>query len=257
MSQACVYIVGAGPGDPELLTVKASRLLAKADVVVYDKLVSKPILELIPESCELIYVGKASGCHPIPQQEINQLLIELSGQHKTIVRLKGGDPLIFGRGAEEALELYGNRISFEFVPGITAASACATYAGIPLTHRGLANSVRFLTGHPALDKKLYLNRESLKDPKCTLVVYMGVSTLKSIVRQLLDAGRNAKTPVAVVERGTTGDQRRIVTTLENIVNASLAQSIEPPAVLIVGDVVTLADKLSWFRPFCYEEAWSA
>lgn len=242
-----IHIVGAGPGDADLLTVKAARLISEAEVVVYDKLVSEDILKLISPDAETVYVGKASGLHILPQDEINQLLVELSKKYSNIVRLKGGDPLIFGRGGEEALTLYENNIGFEFVPGITAASACTTYAGIPLTHRGLANSVRFVTGHPAANKPLKLEESALSDPMCTLVIYMGVSSKEEIVKQFVEVGRSAQTPVAVIENGTTSKQRRIVTTLENLVSASNAQNIQAPAILVVGDVVTLANKLSWFR----------
>lgn len=247
MNNAFVHIVGAGPGDPELLTVKAARLISIADAVVYDKLVSKAVLELIPANAKSIYVGKTSGQHQLPQDEINQLLVQLCADHQNIVRLKGGDPLIFGRGGEEALVLRDNNIPFQFVPGITAASACSTYAGIPLTHRGLANSVKFITGHLAADKTLRIEAENLKDPSCTLVIYMGVSNKQEVVNQLIKAGRSPRTPAAIIEKGTTDQQRRIVSTLQNIVNASEAQNICAPAILVIGDVVTLADKLSWFR----------
>ncbi len=247
MNNAFVHIVGAGPGDPELLTVKAARLISNADVVVYDKLVSPKILDMIQESAKSIYVGKASGHHQMPQEEINQLLVSLCKEYRSVVRLKGGDSLIFGRGSEEALILRENDIPFEFVPGITAASACSTYAGIPLTHRGLANSVKFITGHFAADKTLELEQDSLKDASCTLVFYMGVSSKQEIIKQLIKAGRCPSTPAAIIEKGTTDQQRRIVSTLENLVNASDAQGIAAPAILVVGDVVNLAAKLSWFR----------
>ncbi len=246
MTKSIVHIVGAGPGDPDLLTVKAARLISEADVVVYDKLVSQEILGLIPKDCETIYVGKASGLHIMPQDQINQLLVSLTKKYERVVRLKGGDPLIFGRGSEEALELYAENVSFDFVPGITAASACSTYAGIPLTHRGLASSVKFITGHPAADKTLCFHDSALCDPHCTLVFYMGVSSKKEIVEQLFNAGRSPQTPVAIIENGTTAKQRRIVTTLENLVIASNAQGIHAPAIMVVGEVVTLANKLSWF-----------
>lgn len=251
MSNAFVHIVGAGPGDPELLTVKAARLISNADAVVYDKLVSQEILDMIPKFAKSIYVGKAHGYHQMPQDEINQLLIELCSEYQNIVRLKGGDPFIFGRGSEEALTLQSNDIPFQIVPGITAASACTTYAGIPLTHRGLASSVKFITGHLAADKTLKLDHDGLKDTACTLVFYMAVSSKQEIVNQLINAGRTPCTPVAIIEKGTTGQQRRIVSTLENLVNASDAQGITAPAILVVGEVVSLASKLSWFRNRSY------
>lgn len=243
MNNAFVHIVGAGPGDPDLLTVKAARLITNADVVVYDKLVSQEVLELISPHSKSIYVGKARGHDQLPQAEINHLLVELCVQYQSVVRLKGGDPLVFDRGGEEALALRDNDIPFQFVPGITVASACSTYAGIPLTYCGLADSVKFISGHrpPLLDS------DGLKDPSCTLVFSMCISNQQEIVAQLIKAGRPSSTPAAIIEKGTTRQQRRIVSTLQNLVSASDAQNIGTPAILVVGDVVSLAHKLSWFR----------
>lgn len=243
LQNARIYLVGAGPGDPDLLTVKALRLLQSADTVIYDRLVSREILHLIPEHTARIYVGKATRRHALSQDEINALLIEQADARKVIVRLKGGDPYIFGRGSEEALALVRAGIDFEIVPGITAGQACAAYAGIPLTHRGLASGVRFITGHRRDDAELVIDRYSLADRDQTLVIYMGLASLDLIVRQLLDAGRERSTPVAIIERGTTPRQRNFITTLGELECIAADHHIESPALLVIGDVVTLAAEL--------------
>lgn len=250
--QAKVYLVGAGPGDPDLLTVKALRLLQTADTVVYDRLVSREILELIPQAVSRIFVGKATSRHTLSQQEINALLVDLARKRPNVVRLKGGDPFVFGRGGEEALALARNNIPFEVVPGITAAQACAAYAGIPLTHRGLAQGVQFITGHRKDNEALVINPASVADPDQTLVVYMGLASLPQIVSELLNAGRAADTPAAIVERGTTSRQRNIVTRLEHLQEAVERHAIRSPAMLIVGPVVSLAEELDWFIPWVQE-----
>lgn len=244
MSQnARIYLVGAGPGDPDLLTVKALRLLQQADTVIYDRLVSREILRLIPDRTARIYVGKATRRHALSQSEINDLLIEQADAHRIIVRLKGGDPYIFGRGSEEALALVRAGIDFEIVPGITAGQACAAYAGIPLTHRGLASGVRFITGHRRDDEDLVIDRHSLADRDQTLVFYMGLASLGTIVGQLLDAGRERSTPAAIIERGTTPRQRNFITTLDALEAVAKDHHIESPSLLVIGDVVTLAAEL--------------
>ncbi len=250
--QAKVYLVGAGPGDPDLLTVKALRLLQTADTLVYDRLVSREILELIPETVSRIFVGKASSRHTLSQQEINALLVELARKRPGVVRLKGGDPFIFGRGGEEALALARNNIPFEVVPGITAAQACAAYAGIPLTHRGLARGVQFITGHRKDNEALVIDPASVADPDQTLVVYMGLANLPLIVSDLLNAGRAADTPAAMVERGTTSRQRNIVTTIGHLQETVERYAIQSPAMLIIGPVVSLAEELNWFMPWAQE-----
>lgn len=250
--QAKVYLVGAGPGDPDLLTVKAQRLIQTADTVVYDRLVSSEILDLIPDSVSRVYVGKATSRHTLNQQEINELLVDLAGKHQCVVRLKGGDPFIFGRGGEEALALAGNDILFEVVPGITAAQACAAYAGIPLTHRGLARGVQIVTGHCKDSETLVLDPATLLDSGQTLVIYMGLTHLPQIVRDLVEAGRPADTPAAVVERGTTLRHRHIITTIGELLQAVEQQTIVSPAILIIGPVVALAEELEWFMP-CVQE----
>ena len=250
--QAKIYLVGAGPGDPDLLTVKAQRLIQAADTVVYDRLVSREILNLIPASVSRVYVGKATNRHTLSQEEINALLVNLARKRQRVVRLKGGDPFIFGRGGEEALALARNDIPFEVVPGITAAQACAAYAGILLTHRGLARGVQFVTGHCKDNETLVLDRAALSDAGQTLVIYMGLANLPQIVRDLVAAGRSEDTPAAVVERGTTSRQRNIITTIGELQQAVEHQAIASPAMLIIGQVVTLAEELDWFMPWAQE-----
>lgn len=243
-----VYLVGAGPGDPDLLTVKALRLLGEVDVIVYDRLVSDEILALVPDGVSRIFVGKACGNHVLPQEEINHVIVKLALAGHDVVRLKGGDPFIFGRGGEEALALAERGIPFEVVPGITAAVACAAYAGIPVTHRGLASGVQFVAGHCRGKTPLELNWETLADSELTLVFYMGLANLREIRASLLAAGRAGATPVAVVAEGTKPRQRRLLTTLDRAPDDVATAGIAPPAVVIIGDVVTLSAKLDWFVP---------
>ncbi len=245
-----VYLIGSGPGDPELLTVKAHRLLQQADVVVYDRLVSDEILEIAPGSAMRIFAGKAARNHHMPQQEINDLLVYLAGEYKAVVRLKGGDPFVFGRGSEEALYLAEHGKSFEIVPGITAAGGCSAYAGIPLTHRGLSRSVQFVTGHSMQGRSVDedLNWKSLSDPCTTLVIFMGLTNAALIARRLIEAGRPADNPVAIIERGTTPQQVVIRSTLAGLPDAIRANDIGSPALFLIGDVVSLADKLNWYQP---------
>ncbi len=238
--QGCVHLVGAGPGDPDLLTVKALRLLQTADVVVYDRLVSQGILDLIPTGITRICVGKESGHHLLPQDEINDLLVKLATPTRRVVRLKGGDPFVFGRGGEEALHLVAHGIAVEVVPGITAASGCAASAGIPLTHRDLAHSVRLVTGHMQGDRDLDLDWAKLADPACTLVVYMGLGSVDRMADGLMTAGLSPDTPVAVVERGTTGTQRNLHGVLASMAADVRAWDVRPPALIIIGKVVALA-----------------
>jgi len=242
-----VYLVGAGPGDPDLLTVKAARLLASADVVVFDRLVSTDVLDLIPSGAPRIYAGKASANHSMPQSEINELLVSLTKTNAVVVRLKGGDPFIFGRGSEEALHLAEHNVAFEIVPGISAASGCSAYLGVPLTHRGLATGVRFVTGHTQNDE-LDFDWEQLADPETTLVVYMGLANLGRIAERLIAAGLDASTPIAAVERGTTPRQRHCVATLETAVEAVAAAKIGPPCLMVIGKVAGLAGALEWWQP---------
>lgn len=247
-SHATVYLVGAGPGDPELLTLKAHRLIQQADVVVYDRLVSEEILTLIPTGASRIYVGKQAGNHILDQSQINALLVQLAQDGRQVVRLKGGDPYTFGRGSEEALTLHRHGIRFEVVPGITAATACAAYAGIPLTHRGLARSVQFITGHLMEDDPLSHEWKQFSDPQTTLVFYMGLSNLQTICSQLIQAGRTPQTPAAVVENGSSTRQRRLNSTLQGLAQEVAEEGLRSPALIIVGEVVNLAGKLDWFTP---------
>ncbi len=244
----CVFLVGAGPGDPGLLTVKAWRLLQEAEVVVYDRLVSDEILALIPKGVARIFAGKRPGQHHMAQEEINALLVRLARTGHRVVRLKGGDPFVFGRGAEEALHLLEHGIDFEVVPGITAATACAAYAGIPLTHRGLARGVTMLTGHCRAGEPLDVDWSRLADPETTLVIYMGLQHLPEIVAGLLEAGLPSDTPAAIVERGTTREQRRFVDALAALPQLALRQTVRAPALIVIGAVVGLTGTLDWFAP---------
>ncbi|WP_088330609.1 siroheme synthase CysG [Lacimicrobium sp. SS2-24] len=239
-----VYLVGAGPGDPELLTFRALRLMQKADVVVYDRLVSQDILDMVRRDAEKIYVGKAASNHTLPQQDINQLLVDEAKAGKRVVRLKGGDPFIFGRGGEEIETLLEHKIGFEVVPGITAASGAASYAGIPLTHRDHAQSVVFATGH-LKDDSINLDWPALVQKGQTLVFYMGLTGLPIICRELVANGMPPSMPIALVEQATTPEQQVVTGTLENI--QQRAAHIKPPALIIVGSVVMLREKLNWFQ----------
>ncbi|NIP73638.1 MAG: uroporphyrinogen-III C-methyltransferase [Gammaproteobacteria bacterium] len=243
-----VYLVGAGPGDPELLTVKAQRLLRSADAVVYDRLISQEILDQIPAGVTRIPAGKASGHHSFAQYEINELLVSLAGGGHMVVRLKGGDPFIFGRGGEEALHLVRHGISFEVVPGVTAAAACSAYAGIPLTHRGLTRGVRFITGQCRAGKPLDLDWDRVADPDATLVVYMGVANAEQISEALMEAGLDPSTPVAAIANGTTARQQRCLTTLVDLPEQLKRSRLQPPVTIVIGKVVTLASILDWFEP---------
>ncbi|WP_430462539.1 siroheme synthase CysG [Thalassolituus sp. LLYu03] len=239
-----VWLVGAGPGDPDLLTFRALRLIQSADIVFYDRLVNPQILDLIDPAAERYYVGKQKSLHSVPQDGINQLLVEAALQGKRVLRLKGGDPFIFGRGGEEIEELAKHGIPFQIVPGITAASGCASYAGIPLTHRDYAQSVRFVTGH-LKNETCDLPWHELVHPGQTLVIYMGLTGLPHICRQLIAAGMRPETPVALVEKGTLPDQRVHIGSLASMPDYVASHDIAAPTLTIVGDVVSLHDKLSW------------
>ncbi len=240
-----VYLVGAGPGDPDLLTFKALRLMQQADVVVYDRLVSQPILDLCRRDADLIYVGKARANHAVPQEDINQLLVRLAQEGKRVCRLKGGDPFIFGRGGEEIEELAAAGIPFQVVPGITAASGCSAYAGIPLTHRDYAQSVRFVTGH-LKDGTPNLPWSELIHERQTLVLYMGLVGLDEISQQLMAHGMRSDMPVALISHGTRPNQQIITGELANIAHKVIESGIKAPTLTIIGDVVKLQDKLAWF-----------
>lgn len=247
ITQGEVYLVGGGPGDPELLTLRALRLMQQADVVLYDRLVSDGVMELVRRDAERIYVGKRRSEHAMEQENINQLLVDLAKQGKRVLRLKGGDPFIFGRGGEEIELLAQNNIPFQVVPGITAASGCSAYAGIPLTHRDYAQSVRFVTGHLKSDNT-NLQWPELANPTQTLVFYMGLVGLKEICESLISHGRAATTPVALIEKGTTQEQRVLISDLASIADVVAANDVHAPTLFIVGEVVKLHDSLKWFKP---------
>ena len=243
-----VSLVGSGPGDPELLTIKALRLIQQADVIVFDRLVSAEILDLIPPGISRISVGKSPGKHCVPQDQINEIIVSLASSGRRLVRLKGGDPYIFGRGGEEALVLRQHGIPFEVVPGVTAAAGCSSYSGIPLTHRGLSHSVRFVTGHLQNNETLNIDWHKLADPDCTLVFYMGLVNLHTICAELTRAGLPASTPAAAVHGGTTNSQRKVFSTLAGRGDAVSKAGLQSPVTTIIGDVVTLSDELDWFLP---------
>jgi uroporphyrin-III C-methyltransferase/precorrin-2 dehydrogenase/sirohydrochlorin ferrochelatase len=246
ITQGEVYLVGGGPGDPELLTLRALRLMQQADVVLYDRLVSDGVMELVRRDAERIYVGKRRAEHAMQQENINQLLVDLAKQGKRVLRLKGGDPFIFGRGGEEIELLAQNNIPFQVVPGITAASGCSAYAGIPLTHRDYAQSVRFVTGHLKSDNT-NLQWPELANPTQTLVFYMGLVGLKDICESLVAHGRSPQTPVALIEKGTTREQRVLISDLASIADVVATNDVHAPTLFIVGEVVRLHDNLKWFE----------
>ncbi|MEX2529355.1 MAG: uroporphyrinogen-III C-methyltransferase [Gemmatimonadota bacterium] len=246
-SRGTVYLVGAGPGDPGLLTVKGAELLAQADAVVYDALSNPVLLDRVPAGAERIDVGKRAGRSSPKQPEVNRLLVELAGQHQVIVRLKGGDPFVFGRGAEEALALHEAGVPFEVVPGVTSGIGALTYAGIPLTHRGVACSATFVTGHRAVEEECGEGIGELVPPSGTVAVFMGLSRVAEVTRALVEAGRSPDTPAAVVNRGTLPDQRTVVGTLEDLAGRVREAGLEGPALIVVGEVVALRSRAAWFE----------
>ncbi|KMT21840.1 uroporphyrinogen-III C-methyltransferase [Clostridium cylindrosporum] len=245
MGKGKVWLVGAGPSDVGLFTLKGREVLEKADVVVYDKLVGGGILSLIPNETELIYVGKTSGNHPVPQDRINEILLEEALKGKNVARLKGGDPFLFGRGGEELELLVEHGIEFEIVPGITSAISVPAYAGIPVTHRDFTSSLHIITGHTKKESAPSIDFESLVKLNGTLVFLMGVSSLEVICKGLIDAGMDKTTPAAIIESGTTSRQRKVVSTVEYLSSEARDAKIKTPGLIIVGKVAQLSDKFSW------------
>jgi len=243
-----VFLVGAGPGDPKLLTIKALELLQNAKNIVYDRLISKEILALIPKNAEKIYVGKESGRHAVPQDKITELLVKMALEGKDVVRLKGGDPFIFGRGGEEAESLAENGIEFEVIPGVSSSVVAPMYAGIPLTHRDYASSVTIVTGHQAGEGKRNIEWTKIVNAVDTVVILMGIESLPTLINKLINGGINSSKPVAIIEKGTLNQQRTIIGTINSIVNDAKKADIKPPAVIVIGEVVKLSRKLKWFKP---------
>lgn len=240
-----VYLTGAGPGDVELLTLKAVKAIQNADILIYDRLVNPEILELVKKECELVYVGKEDKKHTLPQEDINELIYQASLKYENVVRLKGGDPFVFGRGAEEALYLKQRGIKFEIIPGITSAIAVPAYAGIPVTHRGLTTSFRVVTGHENPKKKIsqiewetFLNDE-------TIIFLMGYHNIEIISSKLLSLGKRKDYPCAVISKGTTTEQKVVIGTLEDIVEKS--KDLPTPVMIVIGEVVNLREQINWFN----------
>jgi len=248
-----VYLVGGGPGDPDLLTFRALRLMQRADVVVYDRLIGSPILDLVRSDAERIYVGKKRNQHALPQEDISRLLVTLAREGKRVLRLKGGDPFIFGRGGEEIELLANESIPFQIVPGITAASGCSSFAGIPLTHRDHAQACIFLTGHTKTGR-LSADWATVLRPNQTVVIYMGLAFLDELMRDFIANGADPNTPVALVENGTRPNQKVATGTVSTIAGIAKSEEIAGPALTIIGSVVTLRDKLAWFNPLPAEVA---
>ncbi|MCW3998844.1 MAG: uroporphyrinogen-III C-methyltransferase [Candidatus Bathyarchaeota archaeon] len=243
-----VYLVGAGPGDPKLLTVKAVEIIKQADVLIYDRLgVSDEVLNMAPEKAERIFVGKRTGLHEVPQDQITNKIVEKAKEGGRVVRLKGGDPFIFGRGGEEAEALVAEGIEFEIVPGVSSSVAAPMYAGIPLTHRDYAASVAIITGHRAGDAEKPVDWVKIAGAVDTMVILMGVESLEGIVGKLLAGGINPDRPVAMIESGTLPQQRTLIATLGTVITEAQKQQIKPPSVILIGEVATLGRKLAWFK----------
>jgi uroporphyrin-III C-methyltransferase len=242
-----VYIVGAGPGDPDLITVKGLKLLKKADVVIYDRLVPASIMRQLPRSAKKIYVGKGAGWHTIDQREIHRITTEQARANNVVVRLKGGDPFLFGRGGEEAQKLRKSGIEFTIVPGVTSAISVPAYAGIPVTHRKYSSSVAIATGHHDPNKKQRVNWRRLARAVDTVIILMGIGRLKEIVDELIQGGLKRSTRVAIIEWGTTEHQRTVTGTLDNIIDRASSRRLRPPAVIVIGQVVKLHRVLDWIK----------
>ena len=241
-----MFLVGAGPGDPELLTLRALHLIQKADVCIYDNLVSKEILELVRRDAHMIYAGKLRNNHTIEQKEINKLLVTYANKGLRVLRLKGGDPFMFGRGGEEISELMTKKIKFQVVPGITAATGVSAYAGIPLTHRDYSQSCIFITGHEK-NGELNINWNNLTNENQTIVIYMGLNSLPIIVQNLIDSGMKKNMPIALVQEGTTENQTVVVSTISRVNSKILKTDIQSPVIIIIGEVVKLRKTIKWFN----------
>ncbi len=242
---AKVYLTGAGPGDIDLLTLKALKVVEQADIIIYDRLANPEILNLAKKTCEKIYVGKKNGKHCVPQEEINEIIYQAALKYERVVRLKGGDPFVFGRGAEEAIYLYNRDIQFEIIPGITSCVSVPAYAGIPVTHRGITTSFRVVTGHETPNKKIsQIEWESFLNDE-TIVFLMGFHNISFITKKLLSLGKNKDYPCAVISKGTTKNQEVVVSTLEKIVEDS--KHMSTPAIIVIGEVVKLREKIKWFQ----------
>ncbi|MDQ0214031.1 uroporphyrin-III C-methyltransferase [Oikeobacillus pervagus] len=242
-----VYLVGAGPGDPELITVKGLKAIQEADVILYDRLINKKLLTFAKEGTELIFCGKSPNHHHLQQETINYLLVNQAKMGKIVTRLKGGDPFVFGRGGEEAEFLAKHNVAFEIVPGVTSGIAAPAYAGIPVTHRDYSTSFAVVTGHRKNGECEEIKWEALAKGIDTLAIYMGVSNLPYIQKQLIQHGKSPNTPVALIHWGTTNDQRTVTGTLETIVEITLREKIENPSMILVGEVVQLREKIAWFE----------
>jgi uroporphyrin-III C-methyltransferase len=248
-----VALVGAGPGDADLLTIQAFRFIKQADIVVYDRLVSEEIMALLPDNCEKIYVGKKQAVHRVPQEGINELLVKHAKSGKKVLRLKGGDPFVFGRGSEEAKFVLANGVACHIIPGMTAASACTSYAGIPLTHRKIARSCTFITGNVQDNGALDLPWNTLNDAEQTIVFYMGIKSLPIIIEQLTTAGRDKNTPAALIHKGTYTDQQVVKGTLSNLESLVKLHNIKPPSLIVIGNVIDVFStekmtNLGYFSP---------
>ncbi len=241
---AKVYLTGAGPGDVELMTLKAVRVIKEADVIIYDRLANPEILDMAKEGCEFVYVGKEDGRHTLPQDEINEVIYQEALKHDIVVRLKGGDPFVFGRGGEEGAYLRERNVEFEVIPGITSAISVPAYAGIPVTHRGVAVSFRVVTGHEAKKSQSQIPWENFRTDD-TIVFLMGLHNLGNITEKLMEVGKSPDFPVAVISKGTTREQRVVVGTLSTIVDK--AKDLPTPALIVVGKVVELREQLNWFK----------
>jgi uroporphyrin-III C-methyltransferase len=248
-----VYLVGAGPGDPDLITVKGVRCIQEADVILYDRLVNKELLSYANPQCELIYCGKLPNYHSMKQETINSFLVKHALKGKTVTRLKGGDPFVFGRGGEEAEALAKNQVYFEVVPGITSGIAAPAYAGIPVTHRGISSTFAFVTGHRKKGEDEELKWDSLAKGIDTLAIYMGVGNIPYICSKLIDNGKSKETPVALVHWGSLDDQRTVTGTLSTIVDIVKREKIENPSMIVVGEVVRLREQLNWFEQLHEEQ----